>query len=410
MNALALALRFVAARPLLNLLTAAGVAVGVGLIVAVSALSAATKSSALRTAGGYQLLVAAKGSPVQAVLSTLFFMEPPTGNIPVALYRDLQADQGITRLVPFNFGDSYRGHFIVATTLDYFALIRDMIGRPLASGPANRFFEKPFQAVIGWTVARQTGLTAGAEFTAAHGFIDLPSDLVQEHEARPYTVVSVLERTDTPADRAIFTTLETAWLLHEEQGGGRRGDGPEASAQVTALLIHGRGYADLSRLAGALGQRSDVQTIFPARVMTRLLTYLRLGEGVLLGVAWLSIGIAFLTVTISMLAATIERRRQIATLRVVGASRAAVARVLAAEAGVIAGLGAVIGIALGRVAAAVVAAGIERRGGLHLELVAFELADLAIAGGAVLLGALAGVLPAAIACREDIAPNLAPMS
>jgi putative ABC transport system permease protein len=356
------------------------------------------------------LLVAAKGSPLQAVLSTLFFMEPPTGNIPVALYRDLQADQGITRLVPFNFGDSYRGHFIVATTLDYFALIGDLIGRPLASKPANRRFEKPFEAVIGWSVARKTDLMAGAQFTAAHGFIDLPQDLVQEHQGRSYTVVSVLERTDTPADRAIFTSLETAWLLHEEHGDRGHDERPEASAQVTALLIQGRGYADVSRLAAALGQRSDVQTIFPARVMTRLLSYLRVGEGVLLGVAWLSTGLSFLAVTISMLAATMERRRQIATLRVVGATRAALAKVLAAEAGIIAGLGAIAGIALGRVAAAVIAARIERSGGLHLELAAFELADLAIATGAVLLGALTGALSAAIACREDIAPNLAPAS
>jgi putative ABC transport system permease protein len=409
MNPLSLALRYVAARPVLNLLTAASIAVGVGLVIATGLLSEGTRASALRNAGGYQLLVAAKGSPVQAVLSTLFFMEPPTGNIPAVLYRELQADQGVSRLVPFNFGDSYRGHFIVATNRDYFALIGDMTGRPPASKPANRWFENPFDAVVGWTVSRELGLKPGSQFTAAHGFIDLPQDLAQEHEGRPYTVVSVLERTDTPADRAIFTPLETSWILHEELGGAGSGR-PHSSTQLTALLIQGRGYADLSRLAGALAQRGDVQTIVPARIMTRLLTYLRVGEGVLFGVAWLATGIAFLAVTISLLAAAIERRRQIATLRAIGASRMDVVKVLVGEAGIIAGLGALAGVALGWAAAVVISGQIERSSGLYLDLPTIGLADLATAGAAVLLGMLAGALPASLACREDVARNLAPVS
>lgn len=405
MSALLLIWRYVAGRPLVNGLTALGVAAGVALVVATLALSAAVRESATRTAGGYQLLVAARGSPLQAVLSTLFFMEPPTGNIPAALYESLKNDPGFTRLVPFVFGDSYRGHFIVGTSVEYQALLAETLGRDVRAEPAGRWFEKPFEAVVGASVARISDLRPGSRFVASHGFIDLPSDLKEEHGARPYTVVAVLERTNTPADRAIFTPLETTWVLHEHTGASPLA---EPRTELTALLVQGRGYADLSRLAGALAKNPQVQAIFPARILTRLTIYLRIGEGVLLAIAWLAIGIAFIAVMISILSATIDRRRQIATLRAIGATRIDVIRLLLGEAAVIAGVGSLVGLALGRVSALLIAGHVETASGFRLALLPLSFTDLAVAGAAILLGIAAGALPAYLACREDAARNLGP--
>ena len=152
-----LAWRHIASRPASNLLTALGVAIGVMLLTATLALTAGTRESLQRSAGGYQLLVAAKGSAVQAVLSSLFFIDAPTGNIPVDLYERLRTDAGVTRVVPLIFGDSYRGHRIVGTTIDYFALNEKSEGghgRALADGSLARALDKPFDAVVGAKAAR----------------------------------------------------------------------------------------------------------------------------------------------------------------------------------------------------------------------------------------------------------------
>lgn len=423
MSVFMLAWRYLRARLLLNLLTAATVGLGVTLVIAASAISSSTKTSVMQSAGGYQLLVAAKGSPLQAVMSSLFFIDAPTGNVSLEVYRQLKSDKGVARIVPINMGDSYRGSYIVGTTPDYFALVADMIGRPVQTQPPNRMFEKPFEALLGATVARELGLKVGDRFIALHGFIDVPPDLAVPHETLPYTAVALLEKTSTPADRAIFTTLETAWAIHhqdlpdawerpgddsgtadQDRNGGQR----KKASEITALLVQGNSYMDLLRLSGAISKSPSAQAIFPARIVTRLLDYLKIGESVILGVSWLTIIIAFFAIMISMLAATIDRRRQIATLRALGAGQWVTARIVLLEATLIATFGAVAGIVTGRGTAYLMASLVERMSGLHLDLRPIAPGDIMIVVIAVALGILAGTIPAYSAYRQDIAKNLSP--
>lgn len=417
MTALWLAIQYVLARPLLNALTALGVASGIALVVATGALTKAAQRSAQDTAGGYQLLVAAKGSPVQAVLSTLFFVEAPTGNIPFEIYERLRADLGVDVAVPFTFGDNYRGLFIVGTTSDYLKLVEGSAGRA-PQFAAGRWPGAPFEVAVGAAAAKTAGLKIGDRFTAAHGFVELPKDLARHHDRFDYTVVGVLHPSDVPADRAIFTTLETAWLVHDEEHGASpppanasgAGARSQEAAEITALLIHGKGYGDVARLSAQLSRRTDVQAIFPGRVATQLLSYMQRGQTVVTAMAWLAAGIATFAVMVSLLAAAIERRRQIAMLRAIGASRSVVFGVLAAEAGIIAGVGAVAGVLLGSVVTHVVAWQVSSRSGLLLVPAPIGLSDLTVALVAIVLGMAAGAIPAYIACREDVARNLAPMS
>ena len=398
MTAAWLALHYLRARPLLNVLTALAVAAGVALVIATNALSTSARHSAREIAGGYQLLVAAKGSPVQAVLSTLFFIEAPTGNIPIGLYDELREDQRLAVAVPFNFGDSYRGHFIVGTTVDYLKLVEVSTGRPVRQKNGGRWPMAPFEVAVGALAADATGLTLGDQFVAAHGFIELPVELAQQHSDRAYTVVGILEPLSAPSDRAIFTPLETAWLVHTkphpfasqgelgEQSVARDGKPKE----ITALLIHGKSYGDVARLSATLSQRQDVQAIFPGRVATQVLNYMQRGEVVLKAMAWLAAGIAAFAITVSLLAASIERRRQIATLRAIGATRRTVFGVLAIEAAMIAGVGALVGIALGAAIARIVAWQLALQSGLVLDLAPIGISDLSIASAAVVLGVAAG--------------------
>lgn len=407
MNTWALAWRHVASRPASNLLTALAVGIGVLLLTATLALTAATRESLQRSAGGYQLLIAAKGSAVQAVLSTLFFMDAPTGNIPTTLYRQLQADAGVTRLVPFIFGDSYLGHLIVGTTPDYFGLL-DASGRGPA-GVSGDDLARPFDAVVGAKVARQAGLAVGSRFVASHGLVELPAELATEHAERAYRVTAVLPATGAPADRAIFTALETAWSMHEHEGeAAHSAPAAEASprAEITALLVQGRSYGDMARIAASLARDTRVQAVVPGREVTRLLQYLRAGEEVVLGLAWLATAVAFFAVMLAMAAAGIDRRRQIATLRALGASRAALARLLIAESLLIAGAGAALGFVLGRGAAAAIAWHVEGSRGFSLQLTGITPGELAAPAAALLLGLVAGAVPAYFTCREDIAPHL----
>lgn len=413
-----LALHYLVARPLLNGLTALAVALGIAIVVATTTLATSARQSARDAAGGYQLLLAAKGSPIQAVLSTLFFAEAPTGLIPHDVYERLRADPGVTLAVPFNFGDSYKRHLIVGTTPDYLRLLEGTLRRAPQIEPGGRWPERAFEAVLGAAAARATGFRPGDTFTAAHGFVELPADLAHHHEEQPYTVVGILEETRAPADRAIFTTLETTWLIHEHEAETPLGRAPAAGAdddhhaddharQVTAVLLEGRSYGDVARLNAAFARRADVQPIFPGRTATQVLGYLDRGQSLLTAIAWLAAGIACLGIMISLFAAAVERRRQIATLRAIGASRGTVLGVMAVEGAAIAGAGALAGVALGRLLAAAVAWQLERFNGYLLPPGPLGSAELSTVAVAVALGLVAGAVPAILALREDVARGLA---
>jgi putative ABC transport system permease protein len=446
--------RYFRARLLLNLLTSLTVAIGIALVVAASALSSATRTSVLQTAGGFQLLVTAPGSPVQAVLSTLFFLDVPIGNIPIDLYRELQQDPGVERLVPVNLGDSYRGHYIVGTTPEYFELLGETIGRPVEAAPPDRAFTRPFEVVLGATTARDTGLGPGDIFVGEHGFIDLPEELAHAHEEHPYTVVAVLAPTRTPADRAIFTSLETVWEVHHQRpppdiagvglladaaagdhiGGAaheerhapdgdadpdhvhhddRQGDhhhdhDHDEATEMTALFVKGESYVDLLRLSRSIDQSAHAQAIVPGRIITQLFEYLETGETVVLFLAWFAIAVAFVAIMISVLAATIERRREIATMRALGAGRGMIVTTLMLETASIAVLGAVVGVVIGRAAAYVVGGAIERMSGVHLQLAPIAAGDLLVVGIGLALALIAGLVPAYAAYRQDIATQISP--
>ncbi|MCV0370767.1 ABC transporter permease [Filomicrobium sp.] len=410
MTSVWLALSYLRARPLLNGLTALAVALGISIVVATTTLSKAARQSASETAGGYQLLLAAKGSQIQAVLSTLFFAEAPTGNIPIEIYEQVHADQGVTLAVPFNFGDSFKSHLIVGTTPDYLHLIRRNRRSSQQTLLKGRWPEHAFEASLGAAVARATGLTIGDTFTAAHGFVELPEDLSDHHKAQPYTVVGLLEETRAPTDRAIFTTLDTSWRIHGQFHDASSDAHDHEGRQITAVLIEGRGYADVARLNALMAQRMDVQPIFPGRTATQVLGYLQRGQSLVTSIAWLAALIACLGIMISLFAAAVERRRQIATLRAIGASRATVLGVMAIEGLFIAGLGAVIGVAFGRLMAVAIAWQLEQSNGYLLTIGQAGLAEITAIAVAMALGLLAGFIPALLALREDVAKGLAAMT
>jgi putative ABC transport system permease protein len=150
------------------------------------------------------------------------------------------------------------------------------------------------------------------------------------------------------------------------------------------------------------------QAIFPARIVTRILDYLKIGESVILGMSWLAIVIAFFAIMISMLAATIDRRRQIATLRALGAGQWVTAQMVLLEATLITTFGAIAGIVAGRGAAYLLASLVERTSGLRLDLPPIASQDLIMVMIAIALGIIAGTIPAYSAYRQDVAKYLTP--
>jgi putative ABC transport system permease protein len=156
-------------------------------------------------ADAVDMVVGAKGSPMQLVLSTVFHVDAPVGNVPAEEVQFLEQHSMIKQVIPMALGDGFRGFRIVGTDTSYI----DLYGAELAEG---RLWDAPLEAVFGAVSAAQTGLGLGDRFVGEHGLSEAGGPT---HDDFPYDVVGVLAPTGSVVDRLVFTSAATVQIVHE---------------------------------------------------------------------------------------------------------------------------------------------------------------------------------------------------
>eukprot|EP01034_Spumella_vulgaris_P045144 gene45144-56207_t len=164
----ALAWRYLWSRPLAAALNLLLLTLGLAAITLVLLVSTQLDQAFERDLSGIDLVVGAKGSPLQLILAGVFHIDVPTGNIPLQEAQDLAQNPLVSQVIPLSLGDSYQGFRIVGTTPDYTAHYR----AELAQGG---LWQQPMDAVLGATVARSIVAPShtGAPLVGAT-FIDHP--------------------------------------------------------------------------------------------------------------------------------------------------------------------------------------------------------------------------------------------
>jgi putative ABC transport system permease protein len=225
-----IAWRSIQQRSLASTLTAISMALGVMLVVAVMVVGHVVENYFETGTGlGYNLVVGKKGSSLQLVMNTVYYLDRPIENIPWEYYKEFlpataRADgkagkfsPWIDKAVPVNLGDYYDEFRVVGTTTEMFDGLELTPGQKFAFSAGENFSDKDFfSGVIGSEVARKTGLRVGDTFQPTHS---APVDgHVHEEEFR---ITGILERTGTPIDRALYVNIEGFLLL---SGHAREGD------------------------------------------------------------------------------------------------------------------------------------------------------------------------------------------
>ncbi|MBC8162108.1 MAG: ABC transporter permease [Roseiflexaceae bacterium] len=414
MHPLAIALRHLRSRPLTSALTTLIIALGVGLAIAVISLGAGLRRG-LTTAGGpFELVVGPKGSATQLVVSSVLFQDVPLGNIPYATYERLAQDERVRDAVPLALGDNLQGIRIIGTTPQLFEVAVTPERPPFYRLAAGRVFGQEFEAVLGSAAAARLGMQTGATFESSHGTLGGVNEV--GHEGFSYTVVGVLAPTGTPGDLGIYVPLSSYWQVHGEMRGSIFTPGSvvqddsaasaTAVTAVTAVLVRGRDINATYQLYSELNSGNELQAALPGAVLTQFLSWLGQGEQLLAAISTLALSMAALSMALALYAALLARRRDIAVMRALGASRGTVFAVSLGEA-LLQGLaGALAGLVLGHVAAALAAQAINQQSALATAITFDPLAEAAVLGAMLLLGLIAGLLPAAQAYRMEAAAAL----
>ena len=401
MNLARLSLAYLGAKPLNTALNLVLLALGVGTIAFVLLATHQVEERMGRDARGIDLVAGAKGSPMQLILSAVFHLDAPTGNIPLAAAKQLAQNRAVKKAIPLALGDSFRGFRIVGTTHDYVAHYG---GEPAA----GRLWGEPMEAVLGAEAARTTGLAVGGEFIGSHGI----AEGGEEHGERPYKVVGVLKPTGTVLDRLVLSSVESVWFVHVHPG--KHEDPKEVLAalredeqEITALLVQYASPIAAATLPRFVNSTSTLQAASPAFESARLFRMIGVGVEVLRAFALVLLAAAGLSIFIALYNAMEERRYDLAIMRMLGASPGKLMRLVLLEAVALALVGAALGLVLGHLAAEAVGAMLaaEQQGRITgATWLGTELWLVALAAG---VGLVAGLVPAWRAYRTDIAHTLA---
>lgn len=330
MNIVKLSLRQLAARPLHTGLNVLLLSLGIATITLLMLFNAQMQDRLLSTAKGIDLVVGAKGSPLQLILSTVYHADIPPGNIPQKAADKLAKHPLVETAIPLSLGDNLLGHRIVGTTADYPALY----GGKLAAG---KLWSVSMEATLGANAARDAKLKIGDEFASSHGL----TAGGHMHDDNKYQVVGIFEPTGTVLDDLVLTDLQSVWDLHEAQTttnsvfnpglfnpadplAKTQSDDDEEDGkprEYTALLIKYKTPLAVLALPRMINANTNMQAASPALESARLLSIVGFGLDAFRAFAVILIVSAALSVFVALYTALKERRFDLAVMRMLGSSR-----------------------------------------------------------------------------------------
>ena len=425
MTDLSIVLRSLRVRAFSTSVVIALVAISAGLLLAILSLRTAGERAFERGTGNAHLLVSRDGSPLVSVLNGLFYANPPKAPIDAAKLAEIRGSFPWSMFVPMAVGDSYRSFPVVATVPDFFTKFEPVAGEPWVFAE-GRPFERNFEIVLGSAVARETGLRMGAKLVVTHGSgrsregVDEHAHVHEEYE---FTVVGILAPTGAPHDRALFSDLDSSWILHAHDRFEREGQHKTVTAAdltdedrvVTGVLLR-LPSRDGSAAPPALVSQYDrmrrdgsITVAIPANEVQRLFDIVASIDVLFIAMAaatLLSSGVAIL---LSMVNSMHERRRQVAILRVLGASRGRIFWLVLTESTMVGLVGAAIGVALSAIVLFLVTTWMREAHGIVIAPELDARSAILVAMGTTALAALAGLVPSIQAYRTSVARNLRPI-
>ena len=393
MKTIAFAWRYLWSRPLAAALNLLLLSLGLASITFLLLVSHQLNNAFERDLAGIDVVVGAKGSPMQLILSGVLHLDVPTGNVPLAAIKALETHPQVAKVIPISIGDSFRGYRIVGTTGEYLKHYDVKVEQ-------GATWTQPMQTVIGAQVARQTGLKVGDRFAGTHG-LGGGGDV---HEKTPYTVVGILASSGTVLDRLLLTATESVWKVHETDTALDEEDQKilEEEREVTLALIQYKTPLAAVTFPRFINTTTEMQAAAPALEITRLLSMVGIGTDVLRAFAGVLLLTAGLSVFIALWSAVRERRADLALLRMLGAPPRKIAGLLLVEALWLALLATVLGVAAGQGVTALMAWALQLEHSVLIGALSWPMELLVVPVLAFGVALLSSALPAWEAYRVSV--------
>ena len=361
---------------------------------------------------GVDLVIGAKGSPMQLILSSVYQMDAPTGNINYADAKVWMKHPFVKTAIPLAFGDNYRGFKILGTTEDYLKKYEAKI-------TSGTIFTKDFEVVLGSEVAKKMNLKVGDKFFGSHG--DAAEGEV--HEEHPYLVKGIASATGKVVDNLILSNIESVWAIHNheeevavtavhehEEGDNHNHDEVAAKDdhEITAVLIKLKNKMGFVLWPRLIAQNTDMQAASPAIEINRLFSLFGIGLDALQYLAYGIMLISGISIFIALYNTLKERKYEFALMRVSGASRSQLLILVLFESILLCVIGFILGTIVGRLGLYFISTSTEQDYKMAFNPFEFALKEEGILFlTTIFVGIIAAVIPAVKAYRLNISKTLA---
>ncbi len=371
MNIRQLGWRNLVSNPLNTTLSLLLMTFGVGVISLLLLLNNQIEQQLKANLKGIDMVVGAKGSPLQLILSSIYHIDNPTGNISYKEAKKLSKNALVDFTIPLSFGDSFNGFRIVGTTHQYPELYE-------VSLKEGRLWNRSLEVVLGSTVADVHQLEIGDTFYGTHGLVEGG----HVHDDYAYEVVGILNPSYSTVDQLILTNSKSVWKVHNHEAiedshdhancdhdhehdhhdhancDHNHGEEVELSisedlgipddAMITALLVKFKSPVGFIQLPRKVNETTSLQAAVPALEISRLTNLLGFGVKTINGIAYIIIIVSGLSIFISLYNSLKKRRYELALMRVHGASKWQLVKLVLQEGMTLSLLGAIFGLLISR--------------------------------------------------------------
>ena len=375
---------------------------GVGIISLLLQLNTLIKDQMDNNLRGIDMVVGAKGSPLQLILSSVYHIDSPTGNISFQEAENISKNRMVGSSIKILYGDNYKGYRIVGAEKKFIDLYKGVIKE-------GKDWEKPYEVLVGSKVYEKLKINLGDELVSSHGL----RETGQSHDEGTFKVVGLLKPSNSVIDQLIITSPQSVWNIHDdhdhddEDEHEHEHEHEHDDREITAMLIKFKSPMNIIQFPRQINENTNLQAAVPSYEISRLFKLFGFGIETLSYLAYLIIIVSGFSLFINLFNSMRERKYEMALIRTLGASRLQLSTMIIFESLVLTISGFVLGLLFSRFGVMFVSSLMEES--LNYNLNSFKILndEFWLLGLSILIGIVSSLIPAIQVYKMNISKILA---
>ena len=411
-----MSIKNILSKPLSSFISLALLTLGIGIISLLLQLNSLIKDQMDNNLRGIDMVIGAKGSPLQLILSSVYHVDSPTGNISYKEAEKISNNRMVGSSIKLLYGDNHKGYRIVGTEKKFIDLYKSVFEE-------GKEWEKPFEVIVGSKVHKNLNIKIGDKLVSSHGL----RETGESHENQSFEVVGLLKPSSSVIDQLIITSPESVWDIHDTHNHNDTNDNFENEnkhdhehedehehehdeyddKEITAMLIKFSSPMNIIQFPRQINETTNLQAAVPSYEISRLFKLFGFGIDTISYLAYLIIIVSGFSLFINLFNAMNERKYEMALIRTIGATRFQLSSMIILESLILTLLGFGLGLLFSRFGVMFVSSLMEESINYNLSSIKILSEELWLLVLSVILGVLSSLIPAIQVYKMNISKILA---